>query len=169
MATELCIFISSGYPTQFTSSGLYHRHLIQFWPDFLESISVSAWFLSDVMFGFTGFSDITLNFWSMSSRMHSKPSRPWERGSPGKRRLGGGRGSPPIEHFRRRDIGSPGRSKRGKWESPSRNRVGSPSWTHRRGFESPQRAGRRERGWVALHRISITSNVWRDAKTGNTT
>ena len=82
----------------------------------------------------------------MSSRMHSKPSRAWERGSPGRRRLGGGRGSPPIEHFRRRDIGSPGRSKRGKWESPSRNRVGSPSWTHRRGFESPQRAGRRDLG-----------------------
>lgn len=49
-----------------------------------------------------------------------------------------------IEHFQRRDIGSPDRSKRGRWESPPRNRMDSPARLRRRDFESPSRVGRRE-------------------------
>lgn len=78
----------------------------------------------------------------MSGRMHSKQSRAWDRGSP-RRRPSGERGK--IDHFHRRDPGSPDRSKRGRWESPSKNRMDdSPGRMRRRDFESPPRAYRKD-------------------------
>ncbi|MCO5562557.1 hypothetical protein L7F22_016185 [Adiantum nelumboides] len=70
--------------------------------------------------------------------MHSKQSRGWDRGSPGRRRPGAER------DFHRRDSGSPDRFKRGRWESPPRNRMDSPGRMRRRDFESPSRAGRKD-------------------------
>eukprot|EP00250_Pteridium_aquilinum_P020866 c24971_g1_i1 orf=184-1965(+) len=78
----------------------------------------------------------------MSGRMHSKQSRGWDRVSPARRRPGAERGK--VEHFHRRDTGSPDRSKRGRWESPSGNRMDSPSRMRRRDFESPPRPFRKD-------------------------